>query len=112
MEMVVSSMKRCDLVKLSGQIDSSTAPALEDQLLELVESGKGNLVLDVGEVTFLSSAGLKALLHAQIRIRQKTKHGRVALADVPPRLKDTFELVGLHHIFDMYPDSTEAVGSF
>lgn len=112
MEMEITNLKRCDMVKLSGQIDSASAPALETQLLELVESGRGNLALDFGEVTFLSSAGLKALLHAQIRSRQKTSHGRIALADVPPNLRDTLELVGLHHIFDMYETATEAVGSF
>ncbi|MGC9333778.1 MAG: STAS domain-containing protein [Anaerolineae bacterium] len=112
MQMEVTNLKRCDLLTLSGQIDSATAPALEAQLLELVESGKGKLVLDFGEVTFLSSAGLKALLNAQIQIRKKSSHGRIALADVPLHLKETLELVGLHHIFDMYDNSTEAVGSF
>jgi anti-sigma B factor antagonist len=112
MDIVVSSMKRCDLVKISGQIDSATAPQLEDTLLELVEKGKGNLVIDFEEVTFLSSAGLKALLHAQIRVRKKTSHGRIVAANVPANLQEIFELVGLHHIFDMYESTAEAVGSF
>ena len=112
MDIAVSSMKRCDLVKVTGQIDSATAPQLEDRLLELVESGKGNLVIDFEDVTFLSSAGLKALLHAQIRLRKKSSHGRVVAANVPPNLKEIFELVGLHHIFDMYDSTAEAIGSF
>jgi anti-sigma B factor antagonist len=112
MEIAVSNLKRCDLVKVSGQIDSATAPELENQLLDLVERGKGNLVIDFEDVTFLSSAGLKALLHAQIRIRQKSSRGQVVAANVPPNLREIFELVGLHHIFDMYDSTAEAVGSF
>jgi anti-anti-sigma factor len=112
MDIAVSSMKRCDLVQVSGQIDSSTAPQLEDTLLELVESGKGNLVIDFEDVTFLSSAGLKALLHAQIRLRKRSSRGRVVAANVPPDLMEIFELVGLHQIFDMYDSTAKAVGSF
>ena len=112
MDIAVSSMKRCDLVKVTGQIDSATAPQLENRLLELVEGGKGNLVIDFEDVTFLSSAGLKALLHAQIRLRQKSSHGRVVAANVPANLQEIFELVGLHHIFDMYDSTAGAVGSF
>ena len=112
MEIAISNMKRCDLVKVSGQIDSATAPRLESTLLELVESGRGNLAIDFEDVTFLSSAGLKALLHAQIRLRKKSSHGRVVAANIPPNLQEIFELVGLHHIFDMYDSTAEAVGSF
>ena len=112
MEIKVEIMKRCDLVSLSGMIDSANAPDLEEELLDLIEGGKKNLVLSMREVTFISSPGLKALLAAQIRVRKKVPPGEVVLSEIPPNLKQVLELVGLHHLFRFYEQDVEAVGSF
>jgi anti-sigma B factor antagonist len=111
-EIDVKNMKRCHLVSVSGRVDSATAPDLEEKLLELVASGNGNLVIDLSQVGYISSAGLKALLHAQIRAREKFPQGEVKLSEVPAKLRETLELVGLHHVFKILDDTTEAVGSF
>ena len=47
MEIKVETMKRCDLVSLSGMIDSANAPDLEEKLLDLIEGGQKNLVLSM-----------------------------------------------------------------
>jgi anti-anti-sigma factor len=105
-------MRRCDLVTVSGQIDSATAPDLEKELLDLVESGKKHLVLNFKDVTFISSAGLKAILAAQIRARKSVPRGEVVISEIPPQLKDTMDLVGLHLLFKFYDSDLEAIGSF
>ncbi len=112
MEIKVESMKRCEMVTLSGQIDSATAPELEQTLLDLIDAGKRNLVLNFRDVTFISSAGLKALLAAQIKTRRKLQAGDVVISEITPKLKDTLDLVGLHHLFKFYEDDVQAVGSF
>ena len=112
MEINVESMKRCDLATLSGMIDSASAPDLERQLLELIEGGTRNLVINLRGVTFISSPGLKAILAAQIRVCRKIPPGEVALAEIPPKLREVLELVGLQHLFRFYEQDVEAVGSF
>ena len=112
MEIKVEEMKRCDLVSVSGIIDSANAPELEEKLLDLIESGKKNLVLSMGKVTFISSPGLKALLAAQIRTRKKVPPGEVVISEIPANLKEVLELVGLHHLFRFFEQDVEAVGSF
>jgi anti-anti-sigma factor len=112
MEIAVETMKRCELVTISGQLDSTHAPELEEILLDLVETGKRNLVLNLRGVTFISSPGLKVLLTAQIKTRRRVPRGEVVLSEVPPGLKDTLELVGLHYLFKFYEQDLEAVGSF
>jgi anti-anti-sigma factor len=111
-EIRVETMKRCELVSVSGMVDSANAPDLEEKLLDLIESGKKNLVLSLSGVTFMSSPGLKALLAAQIRTRKKVPPGEVVLSEVPPNLKEILELVGLHHLFRFYEQDVEAVGSY
>lgn len=112
MEIKVETMKRCELVILSGQIDSSVAPDLEQQLLDLIESGRKNLVINLRDVTFISSPGLKALLAAQIRARKKVPSGEVVISEITPKMKEILDLVGLHHLFKFYDSDVEAVGSF
>ena len=112
MEIKVETMKRCELVTLSGQIDSAVAPDLEQQLLDLIESGRKNMVINLRDVTFISSPGLKAFLAAQIRTRKKVPSGEVVISEITPKMKEILDLVGLHHLFQFYDSDVEAVGSF
>lgn len=112
MEISVNPMKRCELVTVSGEVDSATAPDLEETLKNLVASGKKNLVVNLKDVSFMSSAGLKALIGAQMKARKAIPSGNVVLAEVPPHLDETLQLVGFHHVFKFYDSNVEAVGSF
>ncbi len=112
MEIKTTTMKRCELVSIAGQIDSVEAPTLEQALLGLLQAGKRNLVLNLSEVTFISSAGLRALISAQIKARRLIPRGEVVLSEVPPPLTETLELVGFHHLFKFFDNDAEAVGCY
>ena len=112
MDIKTEAMRRCELITVAGQIDSSTAPALDATLQGLAKSGKRNLVLNLRDVTFISSAGLRALVAAHIAVRRMIPAGSVAISECSSELKSTFELVGFHHQFRFYDNDTEAVGSF
>ena len=47
MEITAESMKRCELVTVSGRIDSSSAPDLEKSLLGLVQTGSKNIIVNL-----------------------------------------------------------------
>jgi anti-sigma B factor antagonist len=112
MEIKTETMKRCELVTVSGEVNSATAPELDQALKKIVESGGKNLALNLRDVTFMSSAGLQALIGAQMKVRKMVPSGNVVLSEVPRYLKETLELVGFHHIFKFYGSDVEAVGSF
>lgn len=112
MEITKESMKRCELLAVSGEVDTATAPELEHTLQNLIAAGKKNLVLNLKNVSFMSSAGLKALIGAQMKVRRMIPAGDMVLSEVPPHLRDTFELVGFHHLFTFHDSDVEAVGSF
>jgi anti-anti-sigma factor len=112
MEIQVETLKRCDLVSLSGEIDSANAPDLEQRLLDMIEHDKRNLVINFRDVAFISSPGLKALLAAQIRTRRKLPPGEVVITEISPKLREVLELVGLHHLFRFFDNDLDAVGSF
>jgi anti-sigma B factor antagonist len=112
MEIKAAKMKRCEVVTVSGRIDSATAPELENTLLELVQAGQNNVVVNLGNADYISSAGLKALLSALMKVRKAIPPGNVVISEIKPELKENFDLVGFHRLFDFYDSDSQAVGSF
>jgi anti-anti-sigma factor len=104
-------LKRSDVITLVGRIDSSNATQLDNFLkTNLVDRGHYNIVVEMSGVTYVSSAGLRALVALQ---REASKHrGRVVLAAPSDRVDEVMKLAGLQTLFPSYPDTTQAVGSF
>ena len=104
------SLKRVDLVVADGRIDSSTAPQFDAILKECLADGNYNIVVNLSSVSYMSSAGLRALISA---LREaKGKGGRIAIAAPSERVSEVLELAGVVTLFDVYDDQTAAVGSF
>ena len=103
--------KHVDLIEVSGRIDSSTAPLLEQALKKLMQDGHFHIVVDLGETEFMSSAGLRALI-AALKETRRFNRGDVRLANMPPKINKAFELAGFLELFKVYDNSVDAVGSF
>jgi len=112
MEIKSEKMKRCEIVTVSGRIDSATAPELENTLLGLVQAGQHNIVVNLRNADYISSAGLKALLSALMKVRKSIPPGNAVISEIKPELKESFELVGFHRLFAFYDSDSQAVGSF
>lgn len=92
------------IATLSGEIDGKTAPQVQSELLGALQSGS-RLLVDMKEVTFLSSAGLRMLLmlYRQVASRQ----GKVALVGVSEEIRDTMSMTGFLNFF-ILADTREA----
>ncbi len=111
MEISSKQFKHCDLITVSGRIDSSTAPLLGDTLNAITEEGRYKLVLDCAKLDFLSSAGIWVLVNAQ-KTCKRYNRGEVVLVDVPEKILSTLDLAGLVPFFRIANNVTDAVGSF
>jgi anti-sigma B factor antagonist len=111
MDITTQQFKHCDLLTVSGRVDSYTAPQLADAIEALAKEGKFKLVLDLGGLEYMSSAGFRVLLVAQ-RNCKRYNRGEVILAKVPKKIYEAFELTGFTPLFKMFDDVTSAVGSF
>lgn len=84
-------------VFLSGKLDSETAPGLTAELAGSL-GGITELVLDMTELTYISSAGLRTLLSA----RQKmNRQGRMVLRGVRDSIRDVFRITGFLDLFTL-----------
>jgi anti-anti-sigma factor len=79
-------------VRPVGALDLSTARVLEDQLAELRDTGFRRLVLDLGELSFMDSTGLRLVLRWDAEAR---KDGfELSLTPGPPLVQRVFEVTG------------------
>lgn len=111
MDIVTTQLKRCDIVKINGRIDSYTAPQVEEAVKSLLDKGRYKIVLDMGDVDFMSSKGWWVLIEAQKACRRYNR-GEVVLVDLQEKLRESLNLVGMGSYFKVFDDVTEAVGSF
>lgn len=82
------------VLKISGRIDTVTAPRLEAEINSLSMDVK-ELVLDMFKVEYVSSAGLRVILAAQ---KKMSKLGGMKLVSVCETVMEVFEITGFADI--------------
>lgn len=108
MELNTTEYKRVTVIEVAGRIDSSTASQFDDAVMSIIEAGQNNVIIDMAEVEFLSSAGLRTLVSARKAVQPS---GAILLARPSQRVVDTLEIAGLDVLFETFPDRESAVGS-
>ena len=111
MEITTKEFKHCQLVTVTGRVDSATAPQFSEALDGIIQAGTYKIVIDMSNLEYMSSAGFRALLSAQ-RECKRFSRGEVLLASVPVRIREALELAGFTELFKTFPEALEAVGSF
>ena len=81
-------------IVLGGRLDTTTAPALDKTINEDVGEVK-NLVLDLKDLEYISSAGLRVLLSAQKKMQ---KIGTMKVVNVREEVMEVFEMTGFADI--------------
>ena len=75
-----------------GRVDTITAPELE---AAVILDGVEELVFDLAQVDYISSAGLRVLLSAQKKMAGKS----MKIANSKPAVKEVFDITGFSDIF-------------
>lgn len=83
-------------VALHGELDAYSAPRLKEGFAQLGEVAGRHVVLDLGDVGFVDSAGLAAIV-ATLRA-VKDGEGAVTVRAMSPQLHKLFEITGLSRL--------------
>jgi len=110
MEINTTHYKHSDLVKVTGRVDSFTAPKLAETMDSITDAGRYKIAFDMSELEYMSSAGLRVLISTQ-KTCKRYNRGEVVLACVPQRIYDALDLAGFIPLFKFYDDVTAAVGN-
>ena len=95
------------IVRLAGRLDSSSAPAAEESFAALLAGGVPQLAIDMSQLEYISSAGLRVLLVVAKKMQQAK--GRVALFGLLANVREVFAISGFDTIFAIQPDRAAAV---
>ncbi|MFN2322948.1 MAG: STAS domain-containing protein [Trueperaceae bacterium] len=98
------------VVAVSGTVDAVTAPRFAEALQAEVAGGASKLVVDLADVAYISSAGLRAVLAALKAAR--AAGGDLRLAGAVPAVAQVFDLAGFGSILESFDDVDGAVASF
>jgi len=84
-------------LRLHGELDVATAPALRDTVVHLISQGRTSLAFDCADLGFIDSTGLGVLIGA--RARCMAANGTVALTGVKPALQRLLAVTGIESLF-------------
>jgi anti-sigma B factor antagonist len=96
-----------DVVSLSGEVDLYTAPEFKQQLLDVINKGAKEVVVDFSNTTFIDSTTLGVLVGGVKRLR--TNEGQLSLVCSDRNITKIFEITGLDRVFTIYSTRDEAV---
>ncbi|HOG58798.1 MAG TPA: STAS domain-containing protein [Anaerolineaceae bacterium] len=108
MEFTKTDYKRCIVVKAAGRYDSATAGELEKVLTDLLPADK-DIILDMADITFVSSAGWWSIIRVQKEL--KKKRADLMLVSLNDNVRDSMELIGILQYFTVYQNLVDALGN-
>lgn len=98
------------VIRLSGRLDALSAPQAERKIFAAIESGQEKLLLDLGRVTYLSSAGMRMLLSTSKKIRSLP--GKLYLCNMTINVLDVLKMSGFDHVLELYQTEKDALQKF
>ena len=110
MEIQSNTVKDVTVVSINGSLDALTAPELARHLSNQIAKGHVQLVADLAELEYTSSAGLRAILGAVKEARQQG--GDLRLAAAQPEVGKLLNLSGFTSILKVFPELDPAVASY
>ncbi len=107
---IAGSRNHISIIKVGGYIDTTTSSELERALSALLKQGRFYIIVDLGNVDYISSAGWGIFISEIKSIRENG--GDLKLVRMVPDVYGIFELLEFHHILDVYDTVDQAVNKF
>ena len=109
MEIGKSRLGEYLVLHAAGRIDNLTSDAFQTELLVAVAEGDADLIIDLAQVEYISSAGFRALMTAA---RQKPKGRRIAVAGLNELVQELFAIARFHHVIPVFASPADATSAW
>ncbi|HEX5731586.1 MAG TPA: STAS domain-containing protein [Blastocatellia bacterium] len=83
---------------------------IKDRIKDLLADGQRSILLNLGDVSYMDSAGLGALISGYTTV--KREGGQLKLVNLTKRIKDLLAITKLITVFDTYENENEAIESY
>lgn len=110
--MEITEERNADLLilRLIGRLDASTSKSLEDKILPLIAADEKKLIIELSQLEYISSAGLRVFLLASRSMDEKK--GKMALCSLQDPVREVFEIAGFSSFLNLERSTKEAINSF
>lgn len=95
------------IISLKGRLDSSTSPEVEKTIISSIEQGAQDVVLDFSSLDYISSAGIRVLVHCHKELEKK--QGHIFLAAVPKPIENVLYITGFLPYFKVFDGLSQAI---
>jgi anti-sigma B factor antagonist len=105
------------VLKVEGEIDASTQKTLQEKAAEVIEAGATNILLDLGDVAYMGSAGFRAM-HAIANMLNKeqvegmAKSDHLKLLNPKGEVARVIKTLGFDSFLEIHTDRDAAIASF
>lgn len=97
------------VIELGGEVDLYTAPEFKERMVQVIESGKKQVVVDLSRATFIDSTTLGVLVGGVKRLRPLG--GSLALVCSDQNILKIFEITGLDRVFPIHDSRDGALSA-
>lgn len=110
MELIIDENEGVSVIKITGNLDTNTAPEAENKINEMINDGKDKMIVDLNETGFVSSAGLRVFLSTAKQIT--AKGGAVKFCNANEVVQEILDISGFSSILDVKSSLDEALSTF
>jgi anti-anti-sigma factor len=105
------------VLKVKGDIDASTYKVLQDKATEVIDAGAANVLLDLGEVAYMGSAGFRAIHAIANMLNTEDEEGmymsrHVKLLNPRGEVARVIKVLGFDSFLEIHADRAAAIASF
>ena len=97
--------KNMKIIFLEGKMDAISAPEFEDKMGEWLEQGETSFIINLGEVNYMSSAGLRSILIVAKKLKEQD--GKLIFVNLREEVQKIFRISGFSSMIPTY-ESLEA----
>ncbi|WP_292522111.1 STAS domain-containing protein [Methanoculleus sp.] len=99
-----------DIITVRGRLDAGSSEKAEERINRVLDAGGTNLLINLCDLDYISSSGLRVLLAALKRL--KRDGGALRIACNNPQILEVFTMAGFHRIFSLSSDEATALAEF
>lgn len=98
------------VVYFFGKMDTGTSPEAEKYINQLIDEGDNNILMNLGELDFISSTGLRLILATGKKLM--VSNGKLTICSPNITVNDVLNISGFNRMFGVYETEEEALQSY
>lgn len=110
MEIIEKKEGPVSIFSIQGRLDSNSSPEFEERIIGAIDEGARSMVVDFGELEYISSAGLRVILKSTKKL--KRSEGSIILCAMQDYVREVFEISGFDSFLTIVPHMDDALKRF